>query len=1103
MLSPVFEQQRAEGEAYTLDIVVVPSAGLSRPSEWIDHSGLSWLQKLIETVVPGATVWEHMYRPERYGPLGQSLLAEGHSLVEALYNHCTSMTGKRPLVLVCHGTGGVCREQPFKYRPVINVVAGAVFLGAPHLVKGRQEAKKTTDLLLKCQHGRIGRGLSSESDFDALVDLCKAFDRIAINVPVISAFESKETSTHHSLFSKLRGRGRNQVIVPESLGVLGAKEETPVDSGADHFGVCKIAIGSKLYGELEMFFKNVMSNAPKKIAEASQPYIIPLGLRDDTLRSASTAGYTKLEENKSHWTPIPVSSPMGGATGGSTIGSFELVPREAAMEITSRDPMLPCFSLGSHRKMDRFLGRQDVMKLIDDVLLPPLATDSGVAEVPTTPESHSSRSATESNELRAFAICGLGGMGKTELAVEYAYSRKERFEAIFWLSADDDKILASNFAQISQRLGLEDDVSDFVASRDVVMGWLSQPLRKVAGPDTPDNTVNWLIIFDNVDNLDVISDYWPKLGRGSVLLTSRDPYAKHSLYVQRGIDLPPLSSSESEALMQRLTHVKADSSQKGALSDIAQKLAGLPLAINQMSGVFRRLRLSYTDFLKYYNEEGIEGLFEKGSSSEPTDPHRIRSLATVWALDRLSKGTRALLQVICLLDPDDIPEDMLIDTSGHVKLERYPRTRGQYYDARSELVGSSLVNRDPEQEKLGLHRLIQETAKAMMSKQELVEAFQAASSLVISAWPFQSLKEHHSVERFSRCEPIFPSVLRLKNGLEPLIHGSAEFPLDIDLARLFNDTGWYMFERGLLEEAKPFCELGLCVGERLDGSPSEAVHESIRQSHSFLGIVLAETNEHSLSMMHKKKWLAMLEERKSEAGAPIEDYELGYAYNEIGVAYGNNAMLDEAAQAFRRSIEIFQGLDDYEDTMLGWPEPNLGFIYWMQGRLEEAEEALVEILDIHAAAWGVDDTKSFKTGKILYGLGNVLESQGRLDESLGFHRRCLEQFKKVLGANHHRVGDIYHRIAGHYMRQGLYKEAETCLNLALKTFSSRTYLLNERARTSFRKGKLLELMGMDAEAKKLLADAYGFWKQLKPSDARPLSELKEADFDDLVAFWSR
>ena len=432
--------------------------------------------------------------------------------------------------------------------------------------------------------------------------------------------------------------------------------------------------------------------------------------------------------------------------------------------------------------MDHFSGRQDIMDIIDEHLLHPIAESE-----PTGPEPGQSASKSE-EQLLSYAICGLGGIGKTELAVEYAYSRKGKFEAIFWLAADDAKILASDFAHIAQRLGLEDDSSDFAASRDIALGWLSQPLRKTSEPDTPENVVKWLLIFDNVDNLDVLSEYWPKFGRGSVLVTSRDPFAKHNLYMEQGMNLPPLLTTESEMLMQRLTHVRADAFQKQALSIIAQKLDGLPLAITQMSGVFRRLRLSYTDFLKYYNEEGIEKLFRK--QTDLSDGQSISSLATVWALDRLSREARALLQVICLLDPDNIPEEILIDKSSEVKLEHYPKSRGDYYDARLELVSSSLVNQNADQERLSLHRLIQDTVKAMMNQEGLVAAFQAATSLIISAWEFQSMKEHHSIARFSKCETVFPSVLRLKNGLEPHIKESPDFPVDIRVARLFNDTGW-------------------------------------------------------------------------------------------------------------------------------------------------------------------------------------------------------------------------------------------------------------------------------------------------------------------------
>ncbi|RSM10373.1 hypothetical protein CDV31_007249 [Fusarium ambrosium] len=717
------------------------------------------------------------------------------------------------------------------------------------------------------------------------------------------------------------------MIVPESLSTLRVHSETSVDSKSNHTDICNLPIGSELYNSCENLIMEVLHTAPQRIAENDKP-----SLKDDTLRSPSTACLTRFEDVDltSQPTSLPISSPADTVAGSSTVESYELVPAVAALEVSARDPKLPCFVLGDHWRKDSFVGREDTLKIIDDHLLPEnLNPDKGQG---------SDSSSQDGSDLRSFAICGLGGIGKTELAVQYAHTRKRYFEAIFWLGADDSKILASSFANLAVQLGLEDEDSvDVTASRDIVMGWLSRPLRQTSKPDEPGNFVNWLLIFDNVDNLDVLDDYWPKLGRGSVLITSRDPNAKQNMYIHEGLHLPPLTNTETEVLMQKLTHVRADDYQKDALAKIAETLDGLPLVINQMSGLFRSFRLSYMDFLEFLQEEGIEKLYERQSGS--TGKQKTQSLVTYWALDRLSSPTKALLQVMCLLDPDDIPEDILIDKSGQVKLTDYPRSRGNYYSARGELLSSSLISQK-RNNKLSLHRLVQDATKAMMEKDQLVSAFQAAAKLVVSAWPFQSIKEHHSTVRFSKCEDMFPCVLRLKDGLKSILASTPDFPVDISLARLFNDTGWYMFERGLPEETKPFCDLALLIAERLKETHGAEAIECIRESQQFLGIALVETNEHTLT--------------------PIEDYELGYAYNEIGVAYGNADMIDEAIEAFVRSIEIFQGLDDYEDTMLGWPEPNLGFMYWLKGDLETAETALVEILDIHAAAWGVDDTHSFK-----------------------------------------------------------------------------------------------------------------------------------------------
>ncbi|CRL27750.1 unnamed protein product [Penicillium camemberti] len=90
-----------------------------------------------------------------------------------------------------------------------------------------------------------------------------------------------------------------------------------------------------------------------------------------------------------------------------------------------------------------------------------------------------------STALKQFALCGLGGIGKTEIAREFARRHKDSFDAVFWVVADDIAKLDHHYQQISLALGLEDlsECKSQVVSREIVKGWLSNPRKHVSRSD--------------------------------------------------------------------------------------------------------------------------------------------------------------------------------------------------------------------------------------------------------------------------------------------------------------------------------------------------------------------------------------------------------------------------------------------------------------------------------------------------------------------------------------------------------------------------------------------------------------------------------------------
>lgn len=406
------------------------------------------------------------------------------------------------------------------------------------------------------------------------------------------------------------------------------------------------------------------------------------------------------------------------------------------------------------------------------------------------PSSHDS-AASEAESPRTFAICGPGGMGKTQLATQFVYEYRDSFDAIFWVHADKAAKVAEDFGRIASHLQLVNeqspDARDPVVIRDLVKGWLVNPVKTFNTSDDEVTTLaSWLIIFDNVDEPDELEDYWPLDGAGCVLFTSRDPYTKNSQYLARnGEELLPLEKAEASQLLGRLTRKKDDA------SAVVDMLGGLPLAMTQIAAVIVKQGSSFADFvLAYKEEEGHRTLFEDANHLKKSRKLGYEhTLASVWALESLKHGS-VILDTISFLDPDGIHEKILISYPHVVQVKDFPRTATTYQKARQELFQSSLVSKDQQGERLIIHRLLQDTARSKMSTERYRAMHATALSLVASIWPFETFGYRHGVARWRVCEELFPHIARLKDlalYVQPAMGSSWD---DFRFVRLMNEAGW-------------------------------------------------------------------------------------------------------------------------------------------------------------------------------------------------------------------------------------------------------------------------------------------------------------------------
>ncbi|KAI9708157.1 MAG: hypothetical protein M1820_004111 [Bogoriella megaspora] len=737
--------------------------------------------------------------------------------------------------------------------------------------------------------------------------------------------------------------------------------------------------------------------------------------------------------------------------------------REDSPPPEERTARLPTYLLTAVIRNKEFYGREHILQQIDAALLP---SNEGLDK-----------------RLRSFAICGMGGIGKTELAIEFAFSRKDKFDAIFWVNADTDRKLATGFMDVSRVLGLEDSNTGYkeeVVTREIVKGWLSNPLK--SSHDDEAEEAKWLLIFDNADDPDLLSDFWPVTGSGSILTTSRDPLAKeHPYEAEDGIDLPPMSNVEGGKLLQKISKRSQEQNSLEICSKISSTLGGLPLALTQMGRIIYRKHYGLDEFLDLFEENSKRLLTQKPLGRPLAYDHTV---ASVWAIEQLPDSARALLKVLSVLDSDRIQETILTEAAEDVDLENYPATKSDYADARYELIRASLVTSNTAEKQLRIHRLVQAVVREALGPDELKTVFESALILLSAVWPFTTFETRNQMYRWPIYDAYLPHAAKLSNLFRGKIE-SGTFKASVQAAALWDDAACSRKSR--------------FWWERLE----KRISRHLGDAHQYQSIAAQGTQNGELALKHCKAWVPLVVKRVERWNEPRDRTEMGVVYNCLGIAYMMLPDINEALKAWEASFHAFKDRDGSSILDTTWPALNLGIAWSQAGQPDKGESFIQPVVEYRDEKFGLNNTTTFENGASWRSLGHVRVAQGRFEEGLELHKRALANLRATYGPNHFQTADCCYNVAQGRLRLGETQPANELLDEAISGFGDQPWYVANKARALWRKGRLLRDTGRGLEAQGLLDEAMRIRHELAPEDKRSEKELDEDDWSKLIYWHSR
>jgi len=725
------------------------------------------------------------------------------------------------------------------------------------------------------------------------------------------------------------------------------------------------------------------------------------------------------------------------------------------------------------------------------------------------------------------AISGLGGIGKTHLAVEYTYRHRQDYQAVFWVRADMRENLMSDFVAMARELHLP--VVDTQQTVNAVKAWL-----RTHG--------DWLLILDNADDLALAREVLPPQFGGQVLLTTR-AQAMGRLAHRIEVDAMPEGVGVL-FLLRRAGLIESDTvlahvspQEREVARELVQELGGLPLALDQAGAYMEETPCGMQEYLRLYRTRRTALLSRRGGI---VDDHPA-AVATTWSLafasvEQANPAAADLLRVCAFLHPDAIPEDLL--RQGAMQTEAPFKALATddlaFHEALRTLGAYSLLRRDRSSRTLSTHRLVQAVLIDAMTTKITQAWIERTTSLVLTALPesfstgwavwdrllphvltcsahilqaqlvspeaphFLQFAGNYLRERglFAEAEPLYQRALQIhEQELGPM------HPITVDI---LNDIGRIYRDKGKYEEAESLLQRALAIREQELGP----MHPDTASSLNDLGGIYQSQGKYAEAELLYQRAQAIYEQalgpmHSATAGIlsnlgglyrntgkygeaepllqralAICEQQLGPMHSatavtlqNLGGLYGEQGKYEEAEPLLQRALAIYeQERGPMHPATAGILE-NLGRLYQAQGRLTEAEEVLQRSLTIVEE---LQDTRQM--AMVLHNLGNVYQAQGKHVEAEALFQRTLAMREEGLGPIHPEIAGILTNLGNVYQAQGKLMQAEEVLQRSL-TIGEDLGDTRGMAIALYNLGNVYQAQGMLTEAREVLQRALVICEQ--------------------------